>query len=214
MKEVNIKFSANGPVKIKIDGDKNIYKNVIFGTDGNSLDAKKTTVLCVCGKSKEQPYCDGIHKAVGFSSKNELDEEIIQRYDGKDINIIFNRSICAGAGNCVRNFPKIYKNASEDWIFPDNDNIEQVKNSVKSCPSGALAYEINQEIHQEKYNEIKINIIKNGPINVKGNVSIQVDKWSTNANREKFSLCRCGASRNKPFCDYTHASLKAKSYTF
>ncbi|NOX16239.1 MAG: hypothetical protein GXP61_09525 [Epsilonproteobacteria bacterium] len=214
MKSMNIKFSTNGPVKIKIDGEKEIYENVLFDTNGNSINAKKTTVLCVCGKSKKQPFCDGIHKAVEFSSKNELEDEIIQRYNGKEINIIFNRSICSGAGNCVRNFPKIYKNASENWIFPDNDSIAQVKNSIKSCPSGALSYELNSDVTCETYKDVKLEIIKNGPINVKGNVETQIDKWSTNANKQKFSICRCGASQNKPFCDYTHASLKANNYTF
>ena len=214
MQEVSIKFIKDGPLKIHIDGDKNIYKNMIFDTDSSSIDAKKNTILCVCGKSKEQPFCDGAHKAVGFSSKNILEDEIIQRYEGKNITIVFNRSICSGAGNCVRNFPKIYKNASENWIFPDEDSIESVKESIRSCPSGALSYEIDKKSTLERYDDVKINIIKNGPLNVKGKVALQVDKFSTNANPEKFSLCRCGASQNKPFCDYTHASLKAKSYTF
>jgi len=214
MQEVSIKFIKNGPLKIRIDGDKDIYKDIVFSDDGESLPIKKNTILCICGKSREQPFCDGVHKSVAFNSENTLKDEIIQRYDGKDINIIFNRSICSGAGNCVRNFPKIYKNASENWIFPDKDSVEQVKKSIQSCPSGALSYEIDKKITLEKYDDIKINIIKNGPLNVKGKVALQVDRWSTNANPEKFSLCRCGASQNKPFCDYTHASLKAKSYTF
>jgi CDGSH-type Zn-finger protein/ferredoxin len=214
MQEVSIKFIKNGPLKIRIDGDKDMYQDIVFTKDGNSMDIKKNTILCVCGKSKEQPFCDGAHKAVGFSSENTLEDEIIQRYEGKDINIVFNRSICSGAGNCVRNFSKIYKNASENWIFPDEDSVEQVKKSIRSCPSGALSYETNKKTTLEKYDDIKINIIKNGPLNVKGKVALHVEKWSTNANPEKYSLCRCGASQNKPFCDYTHASLKAKSYTF
>jgi len=214
MQEVSIKFIKDGPLKIRIDGDKDTYKDIVFDGDGNSMDIKKNTILCVCGKSKEQIFCDGTHKAVEFSSKNILEKEIIQRYEGKDINIVFNRSICSGAGNCVRNFPKIYKNASENWIFPNEDSISRVKESIRSCPSGALSYEIDKKSTLESYNDVKINIIKNGPLNVKGKVTLHVDKFSTNANPEKFSLCRCGASQNKPFCDYTHASLKAKSYTF
>lgn len=66
----------------------------------------------------------------------------------------------------------------------------------------------------EDYEGCKITIIKNGPMHVLGKVDLHVDKWSTNANQQKYSLCRCGTSENKPFCDYTHTSLKMKNYTF
>ncbi|MDA7847896.1 CDGSH iron-sulfur domain-containing protein [Sulfurospirillum sp.] len=214
MSKISIKSIENGPLRLSVDTSEDTIKNVLFNSNGKSITIKKNSILCRCGKSKQQPFCDGVHRMCSFSSSNTLEEEIIQKYDGKEINIIFNRSICAGAGTCVRNFPKIYKNASEDWINPDGDSIDEVKKSVKKCPSGALFYEFKDENSNEKYDGCKITIIKNGPMNIIGNVDLNVDKWSTNANQQKYSLCRCGASENKPFCDYTHASLKAKNYTF
>jgi len=215
MKSVAIKLVENAQLKLVVDDeDKKIFDDVLFWSNEKAIEIKKNTMLCRCGKSNNQPFCDGVHKKVGFKSSNILEKEIIQRYDGKQINIIFNRSICAGAGTCVRNYPNIYKNASENWIFPDEDSLEVAIKSVEQCPSGALSYEIKGQSVQEKYKGIKMSVVPRGPLNIKGKVSLDASKWSTNANKEKYSLCRCGASDNKPFCDYTHASLKDESYTF
>ena len=214
MSKVSVKLIDDGPMRLSIDTQDDKTNNILFGSNGKSIAIKKNSILCRCGKSKQQPFCDGVHRMCGFKSENTLEEEIIQRYEGKDINIVFNRSICAGAGTCVRNFPTIYKNASEDWINPDGDSIDEVKKSVKQCPSGALFYELAGEDEIEDYDGYKLTVIKNGPLNVVGKVDLLVDKWSTNANTQKYSLCRCGASENKPFCDYMHASLKVKNYTF
>ncbi len=214
MSKLSIKAIHDGPLRLSIDTEEDTTENILFDSKGKSIAIKKNSILCRCGKAKHQPFCDGTHRMCGFKSANTLNEEIIQKYEGKEINIVFNRSICSGAGNCVRNFPKIYKNASQDWINPDGASIDEVKNSIKQCPSGALSYELAGESSCEDYDGYKITIIKNGPINVLGKVSLHVDKWSTNAHQQKYSLCRCGASENKPFCDYTHASLNLKKYTF
>jgi len=214
MSKVSIKSIDNGPFRLSIDTQEDVTNNILFDSRGKSIPIKKNSIICRCGKSKQQPFCDGVHRMCGFKSENILENEIIQRYEGKEINVIFNRSICSGAGTCVRNYPKIYKSASEDWINPDGDNVDEVKKSVIQCPSGALSYEIAGESLSEDYDGYKLNVIKNGPLNIIGKVELHVDKWSTNANPQKYSLCRCGASENKPFCDYMHASLKSKSYTF
>jgi len=212
--KVSIKLLDNGPLRLSVDTEDSVINNILFDHKGKSIAVKKNSIICRCGKSKKQPFCDGIHRMCNFKSLNTLDKEIIQSYKGKDINIVFNRSICAGAGTCVRNFPKIYKNASEDWIDPDGDGIEEVKKSVNQCPSGALHYELVGDNESKDYDGFKITIVKKGPMNVIGKVDLNVESWATNANPQKYSLCRCGASENKPFCDYTHASLKSPSYTF
>ena len=215
MKEISIKLLDNGPLRLSVSGDEESYDNVLYDNKNRPIKIRKNSILCRCGKSKQQPFCDGVHRMCGFKSENTLEEEIIQRYEGKEINIVFNRSICAGAGTCVRNFPAIYKNASEDWIYPDEASVEEVKKSVRQCPSGALSYEVvGADDKEDAYKGYKVSVVKNGPLNVVGNIALHVDKWSTNANPQKYSLCRCGASENKPFCDYTHASLKLKNYTF
>ena len=215
MNELTFNLIENGPIKLTITPNEIEFKNILFDENNQTIPIKKNVFLCRCGKSTKQPYCNGTHKKVGFTSNKEIEEENLQVYEGKEINITFNRSICAGAANCVHDFSNIYSSqSSEDWISPDKGSIDEVINSIKSCPSGALSYTLNKEQKKESYEEQTIHIIKNGPLSVKGNIKLEAIEFSTNANVQKYTLCRCGASKNKPFCDYSHASLKDESYTF
>ncbi len=212
MNKLSITPVNNGPLKLKNNSGE-VLKDMFFFQD-SSIDIENNLFLCRCGRTSSQPFCDGTHAKVGFSSQNELEDEIIQEYQAEKIKVTFNRSICAGAAACVRGFPQIYKSASVDWINPDGGSVDDVINSIKACPSGALSYEIDSHKILESYEIEKFEIIKNGPINIKGKVELKNVEWSSFANKEKFTLCRCGASKNKPFCDYSHASLEGEEYTF
>lgn len=208
MKKISIKPTNNGPLKI-INNTKQNLENILF-YENKPITIEKCILLCRCGKTKKQPYCDGSHIKHKFNSLNELKDEIIQVYKSKDITITFNRSICSGAANCVRDFPNIYTSASENWIYPDLGTKKEIIESIRNCPSGALSYSLNDEKNVNVCNlenclEEKIELFKNSPIYVRGSIDIEVQKWSFNANKTKFALCRCGKSKNKPFCDYSHA---------
>lgn len=212
MKKLGIKFIKNGPIKITNNSNETLTKTIFF--DKNPIQMKSNLFICRCGRTNNQPFCDGTHVKINFQSNKEIKEENIQIYKGKDIDIHFNRSICCGAARCVNNFSNIYKSASKDWISPDKGTIDEVIHSVKACPSGALSYKLKNSSPKEEYENEEINIIKGGPILVKGDIENEITSWSTDANKQKFALCRCGNSKNKPFCDYSHASLNKEEYTF
>lgn len=212
-----IKPRENGPFKLSAESEEEI-KNLLF-FNNSPITFSKNIPLCRCGLSSTQPRCDGTHKRVGFNSSNELKKEIIQTYEGIDITVVFNRSICSGAAQCVHKFPKIYTNASEDWVFPNEGSIEEIKESIKNCPSGALSFIENQSTSKTTNTTHSLSISQKGPIYVKGAIDLEVEHWSSYANKEQYALCRCGASKNKPFCDYSHASLEETNnqgvpYTF
>ena len=54
--------------------------------------------------------------------------------------------------------------------------------------------------------DVKLNLIENGPILVKGNIELKNGKGEVLPTEESVALCRCGGSKNKPFCDGTHNS--------
>ena len=217
MKKLAIEPIKNGPFKL-INLTKKSLKNILF-YENISYDLEKNSFLCRCGRSSNQPFCDGAHVKHGFNSQNNLEEEIIQVYDSKSVTVTFNRSICAGSSNCVKEFPTIYTSESKDWIHPDKGNLQEIEDSIKQCPSGALSYKLKQtnskeECHLENCKEEQLDIVKTDSVIAKRPIDIKIEGWSSFANKTKFSLCRCGASKNKPFCDYSHAKLKNGDYTF
>ena len=188
----------NGPLEVDCTDS-------VFMKDGKTLEAENPSYLCRCGKSKNKPWCDGSHEKVGFTSKREISEEILQVYEGKEITVNFNRSICAGAANCVHDLPSVFaSDNSTNWIYPDNDTNDKIIKTVNSCPSGALSYSIKGKVTIDKRTKAKISIVKNGPYVVE-EVNLVGMPTPTNFSTTKYALCRCGHSKNKPFCDYSHA---------
>ena len=188
----------NGPLQLE-------STSPILFKEGKQLEAPETAYLCRCGLSKNKPFCDGEHKKNNFSSSCEIEEELLQEYPGEQITIHFNRSICSGASECVRGLPSVFKSGDGgDWIRPDEDRVENIVAAIKKCPSGALSYSIADRLKVDGRDIAKITIVENGPYEVEA-VEVSDKPTPTNCSSSKMALCRCGHSKNKPFCDYSHA---------
>jgi hypothetical protein len=92
-------------------------------------------------------------------------------------------------------------------VHPDSGAKEKIIETISYCPTGALSYRTNGETFIYKRTDAKISIVKNGPYNVEG---IALEHWPqpTNFSTTKYASCRCGHSRNKPFCDDSHAKTE------
>ena len=189
----------DGPLKLESD------TQVLYRSD-ETVETKHVVSLCRCGLSKNKPFCDGAHRAAGFSDERLIEKEAVQHYPGEQASISFNRSICSGAARCVKGLPSVFSSeSSEDWIAPDNDSLENVKAAVANCPSGAMSLQIEgQVIAPTETTKPQISIVPNGPLNVQG-IKLIDRQPATNARPEQYALCRCGLSKNKPYCDYSHA---------
>ena len=193
----------NGPIKLEFD------ETVLF-KDGVKVESDNPAYLCRCGKSKNRPFCDGTHEKIGFKTKCETTKEIIQTYEGREIRVNFNRSICAGSGNCVKGLSSVFKSGEgSNWIFPDEDSNENIIKTIESCPSGALSFSLDDKTTLDKRSTHKISILKNGPYMVEGILNEGMPT-PTNFCTTKYTLCRCGHSKNKPYCDYSHAQKSWK----
>ncbi|HIC42997.1 MAG TPA: hypothetical protein EYO73_01485 [Sulfurimonas sp.] len=187
----------NGPLEVDCEA-------VVWTKQGEVFEVQNPSYPCRCGHSKNKPFCDGSHKKLGFSSEREIKEEVIQVYDGIDISINFNRSICSGAEKCVKGLSSVFHSGSStDWIFPNDDTNEKIISQISACPSGALSYTLNKKTITDSRLSPKIDIIKNGPYNVEG-IRLEGFNIPTNFSSTKYALCRCGYSKNKPYCDYSH----------
>ncbi|MDF1547381.1 MAG: glutamate synthase-related protein, partial [Bacteroidales bacterium] len=98
--------------------------------------------------------------------------------------------------------PKVFRMGIEPWIDADAETVEKIIETIKKCPSGALSYSIDGLKFDKFSASPEIRITEDGPYFIKGGIALQdQDKPEST---EHFALCRCGNSKNKPFCDGQH----------
>ena len=197
---IRIKLIANGPIALDTGGE----DFPLLTSDGQDLQVNGKAFLCRCGDSRNKPHCDGTHTKAGFSDENTCRNDRLQDFEGPGITVHFNRSICSGAAECVRNLPAVFRSSSEDWIHPGEASAAEVMATVRKCPSGALTCTVDGKTEVDEKKDVSVRIVRNGPYEIKGPVDFDAPKWSANASKSKFTLCRCGKSANAPFCDYSH----------
>mgnify|MGYP001574951023 CR=1 FL=1 len=198
-----IECSPNGPYVVR-----NLQN--LRNSKGESIPTKPVIALCRCGGSAKKPFCDGTHSKLGFSSQKvaEGTRDKRQDYAGKGITIHDNRSICSHAGFCTDRLASVFRLKTKPWIDPDGAGVGEIIEAVRRCPSGALSYSIDGVEHRDQDREPMITASKDGPYLVTGGVELEDESRAEGASKEHYTLCRCGASKNKPFCDGTHWNVK------
>lgn len=194
-----IQPTRNGPYMVK-----NLKK--LKNSKGEDLKSNVTMLLCRCGGSSNKPYCDGTHLKVGFSDQKESDRvpDRMDDYKGSEITIHDNRGVCSHRGNCTDNAPKVFRMGIEPWIDPDAQDAQETIRVIRTCPSGALSYTKDGALSKDWDHEQGIIITKNGPYDVQGSVGLEDLDGNTPESKEHYTLCRCGHSKNKPFCNGQH----------
>ncbi|MCT4554132.1 MAG: CDGSH iron-sulfur domain-containing protein [Pelagimonas sp.] len=120
-------------------------------------------------------------------------------YAGRDIEISFDMSRCIHARNCYLKLPHVFDPGRRPWVSPDAAPAEEIAAMIRTCPSGALRFARLDGGTEEQPPRInRVAVLENGPVEIAGDVMVG-DEQMTRA-----TLCRCGQSANKPFCDYAH----------
>jgi CDGSH-type Zn-finger protein len=193
-----IKPTPDGPYLVK-----NLQR---FSNQKSAIEARSTMALCRCGGSANKPFCDGTHAKIGFSSA-KLEGRVAdkrQDYEGEKITIQDNRGICAHAGRCTDGLPSVFRLKQEPWIDPQGAPAEEIIETIQKCPSGALSYTVDGVEHRGREGPAAIFVSPNGPYVVTGGPQLLDTPRGQGASTERFTLCRCGGSKNKPFCDGSH----------
>jgi len=171
--------------------------------------------LCRCGHSKTKPYCDGTHNEIGFdgteNASNAPFAQQAQATDGPTLVLKDAESFCASARFCD-NFAGAW-----DLVTASDKKKqrEQVIHEVQCCPSGRLVLRDKKTGRPlEPEFEPSIGVVedpakgRSGPLWVRGGIPVEGSTGVRYETRNRMTLCRCGASENKPFCDGSH--LKSK----
>ncbi|MBN8279936.1 MAG: CDGSH iron-sulfur domain-containing protein [Gammaproteobacteria bacterium] len=128
----------------------------------------------------------------------------IEEVRGQKALIRFDAARCIHSRNCVLGRPDVFvPNVKGDWIFPDRATPEEIAEIAHNCPSGAITYEL---VHGGGEVGPKVNTLRvreNGPLAIHADLTIAGAEAGHRA-----TLCRCGASRNKPYCDGSHTAAR------
>ena len=195
----------NGPYYLLNDMEVTPVPNMRRAS-GGACATVRGVALCRCGGSKNKPFCDGTHTAIGFSDRNTADpgNDGRKSYAGKRITVLDNRALCAHAGFCTDELESVFRQHDEPWIAADGAEAEEIIATIRKCPSGALSYAIDGVEAGAPERPPMVTVTDNGPYAVTGGIELMGVHFGDGASTEHYTLCRCGASKNKPFCDGSH----------
>ncbi|MDE2578556.1 MAG: CDGSH iron-sulfur domain-containing protein [Hyphomicrobiales bacterium] len=219
---VTVTVSPNGPYVV--EGAAPLSKmTIVANRKGGSEDWRETRqyetkekmALCRCGQSARKPYCDGAHAKIGFDGTETANRapylEQAQEIDGPAMILTDVESLCAFGRFCDPN-GRVWNQVAE------SDNPEVAQNFVRqvnNCPAGRLvAWDRKTKKPIEKELPVSIGLVEDpvegcsGPIWLRGGIQVIAGDGFKYELRNRVTLCRCGQSSNKPFCDGTHASMK------
>ena len=134
-------------------------------------------------------------------------KDITKKYKRGNFTINWKPGKCIHSGVCVQELPGVYDPKSRPWIKPENASVEELKNQIDKCPSGALSYDTEDDSDDKSASRIEVELMKNGPLLVKGSLAIKSPDGSVVTKEKMAAFCRCGSSNNKPYCDGQHNKI-------
>jgi CDGSH-type Zn-finger protein len=218
-KSVKIQVTKNGPYMVT--GNVPLYKMTIK-CDGKTnmpiewLLAEKyitqnTYALCRCGQSSNKPFCDGTHIKINFNGAEEFDnvpyEQMAKTIDGPELALKDAEILCASARFCHR--------GGDIWDqIPQTYDLKIKENCVRNecdCPSGRLVVidKATGKAIEPKLDQ-SIGVIEDpsmgigGPLWIRGGIPVFSADGKPYEIRNRATLCRCGKSTIKPYCDSSH----------
>ncbi|MCL2674787.1 MAG: CDGSH iron-sulfur domain-containing protein [Defluviitaleaceae bacterium] len=219
---MNIKITKNGPYAVDsdvplkdVDSVADKRRGVLAYQEEKTYDkASSAAYLCRCGHSENKPFCDGHHAKIGFDGTETNDRK---PYDdgaefakGAVYDVLDNQALCSAARFC---------DVGDGFWAAVERHDEAGKKYAEhvgcTCSSGRFTLvdkqtgkKLEPSIEKEIYLVKDVPARHLGPIHVRGEIQIIGADGFEYEVRNRVTLCRCGESDNKPFCDGTHLDCK------
>lgn len=213
-----IRVTANGPYVVS--GSIPMSEQVIIPDqkgysykweEGAKYPDQDQYALCRCGQSRNKPYCDGTHTQAEWNGTETAGKDLYLdqalRLKGPGMELTDAQKLCSSARFCDR--------AGGTWKLTKKSDDPQARDlavqQACDCPSGRLTAwdKVSGEAIEPQF-EPSLGIVQDpqarvsGPIWVRGGIPVESGEGVTYEVRNRVTLCRCGRSENKPFCDGTH----------
>jgi len=220
--KVRVTVTKNGPYMVT--GDVPLARQTIVTDEeggseawreGESLPHPETYALCRCGASRTKPFCDGAHLKVGFDGTETASRDPYldqaKRLDGPVLQLTDGESLCAFARFCDPH--------GQVWGQVAHTDDPKVRamfvRQVNACPSGRLvAWDKTTGQPVEEALPVSLGLVEDpeqqssGPLWLRGGIAVVGGDGFEYEVRNRVTLCRCGASNNKPYCDGSHVTVK------
>jgi len=223
--DVRIEIMADGPYvvsggvpPVKLEIATNEAGEAIGWREVERIDGGSSYMLCRCGHSCDKPFCDFAHAGAGFDgAETAQGDPYFERavsIDGPGVSLRDVRDLCAEARFCDR--------GGGLWNLieqcGDSEARALAEEEAALCPSGryviidaqtgaALEPELEPSIALVEDPSIGVS----GPLYVRGGIPIVAADGTEYEVRNRVTLCRCGESKNKPFCDGSHIEAEFKA---
>jgi CDGSH-type Zn-finger protein len=176
------------------------------------LDHHGSLELCRCGRSTTMPFCDRVGEKQDFDGAETADrrstmERREQWGSGPVVVLTDDVSLCSSAAFCHRGDTDVWDLAEEATGDPDRRAL--LTEMVRLCPSGRLVlHRLPGGEAEEDEIPREIGVIDNGPLWVRGRIPVEAADGFQYEVRNRVTLCRCGQSKTKPFCDSSHVRTR------
>ncbi|MGW6454521.1 (4Fe-4S)-binding protein [Streptomyces sp. NPDC055078] len=124
-----------------------------------------------------------------------------KEYPGREITVTFEARRCLHAAECVGGLPETFDLERRPWVSPDGSPAGRVAEVVRRCPSGALRYRYTDGGTEQPDRPTTVVTTAAGQLVVRGDLAVRT---GSGVRREtRVTLCGCGATGNRPYCDHS-----------
>ena len=135
------------------------------------------------------------------------DDRKVYDFAGNEVTVSWDGRLCIHVQECTRAAGDLFESGRKPWCTPEVSGREEIADVVKRCPTGALTCRsAGGSLLEDTLAANGVTVSNNGPLYVQGDLDVDGAADDMPGVRHRAALCRCGASKNKPFCDNTHES--------
>jgi CDGSH-type Zn-finger protein/uncharacterized Fe-S cluster protein YjdI len=132
-----------------------------------------------------------------------MSDSKVFKYEGKKLDVFWDGGLCIHVAECGRAEGGLFEGGRKPWGQPDLVEKDAAKAVCERCPSGALTYQDKEGGTAElPAAENTIAVQNRGPLFIRGDLNLV--SGADSKKKTRVALCRCGQSKNKPFCDNAH----------
>ncbi len=191
---IAVEVLENGPLKLS-----GVPSLRCFGEDRA---VEGDVYLCRCGDSSKAPFCDGTHKKIGFEGGGPAPAPSeVKVWEGQSVRTFFDPAVCMHVFYC-----KPLKGLREQEEQGDAAAAKEILRVVATCPSGALRAEVKGPVvmPDPPRPAAAVEIMAGGEVRIQATFEARNFALRGDQPDDRATLCRCGKSASKPFCDGRH----------